>query len=130
MAHIVPKLEFSEIFREMLGGDMYMRPPDAVLKTRPKVFERIGMVRAAHPYVPPVVHGAVQSVAFAHEGAISRMFVRAHHRILLDMRMNVREQGGFAIIGHDTGDNIAAALDHTKHDRLRLHRRAALLAFP
>lgn len=128
----VPKIELGKVAVQMRFADMEVAADDAALEDRKEALDRIGMERAAHIFLGPVVQDFVPEVA-AHV-AILPGVVSAEDRSIV----NLPDEDGTQVSGGNAGDvhgaDTTTALDQRQHGFLAPAsaepRRGALGAVP
>lgn len=84
---VVAVLKLRELLRKMLSADMDMRASDGAFQMCPEAFQSVHMGIAVHPFVAPLVDGAVP-VAVAGQFGVAAQFVAADLRTGLDLLQN------------------------------------------
>ena len=117
LPHVEAVLKLAEVFRQALLRDPDVRATDRPFQDQPKGFDVVGMIRAPHIFLRPMVDLAV-GVAHGWKDIVDLPFVDADMRSRCNVVDDVGQHFLAAGVLHDAGDDLAFALDHPEHDSL------------
>src|ERR1700678_3716834 len=117
VAQIVTKLELAKVLRQMLPGNVDVRPANRAFDHRPEAFEAVRVRVSAHPFLLRVIDGAVD-VSLRRNAFVRRVLVGADDRRFLNIGLNVRVERDARRVRDDLRHHVAVPLQHPENDGL------------
>lgn len=127
MAQIVAEFKLAKVLRQVLRGNVHMRPANRPLQHGPEAFKAVRMRRTPHVLFETVIDRCVV-VSDVFEITVRPMIVSADFASARDVLANVLLKFAALSVRNNAGHHVAVAFKHSEDNRLVCHRALATTA--